>query len=77
MKKQSVTFLASIGDTVTNRHSNEKGVVSCTSTNAAGNWYYVDTPRGNSIGWWHESDIAAQPRSLAPDSKRDDGKAKA
>lgn len=58
-----------IGDKVRNRHSDENGVVECIAINAAGTWYHVTTPRGMSIGWWHETDLDLKPKSVPPSTK--------
>lgn len=70
MKKQKVDFLASLGEKVRNRHSNESGVVASLCLNASGSWYYVETTSGMSIGWWHETDLAGAPKSMPSTTKR-------
>lgn len=73
MKKHSVPYIASKGDKARNRHSNETGVVDALASNDAGNWYYMKTTGGMSIGWWHETDLAAAPKSVPSATKRKDG----
>ena len=58
-----------LGDKVRNRHLDQVGVVDTVAVNAAGVWYYVTTPSGMSIGWWHETDIAGAPSTLPPSEK--------
>lgn len=70
MSTQCVEYIACIGDTVIHRHTNEAGVVAMLATNVAGHWLYVETQRGQPIGWWHHTDIAVHPISMPPDSKR-------
>lgn len=70
MKSQTENYVASIGDKVNNRQTNESAVVAALCTNEAGRWYYMQTASGMSIGWWHETDFAAMPRSIPPTTKR-------
>lgn len=77
MKKHDQAYIAGIGDKVRNRHSSETGVVSALCTNEAGSWYYINTQSGMAIGWWHETDLDAMPKSVAPSTKRTASKDKA
>lgn len=69
MKAKTVKFLAGLGDKVQHRDSLETGTVSILATNSGGNWYYIETEKGHSIGWWHETDLKASPRAMPPKSK--------
>ena len=66
MKKAVITYIAGIGDKVRNRHADQSGVVASLSTNDSGNWYYIETASGMSVGWWHETDVATPTKSVAP-----------
>jgi len=64
MKSITIKYLAAVGAKVKHRESLESGVIACLSTNEAGNWYHVVTDKGASIGWWHETDLQAAPKSM-------------
>lgn len=70
MKKSTYQFVASIGDKVRNRHTQETAIVASISVNQAGAWYYMETDRAMSVGWWHETDLAAAPKTMPPSTKR-------
>lgn len=61
-----------VGDIVTHRNTQERGVIDTIAQNASGIWYWVFTPTGMSIGYWHETDIDNAPKSLPPSTHRAD-----
>ncbi|MFT5766748.1 MAG: hypothetical protein ACI9DH_000567 [Halioglobus sp.] len=70
-KASDKSYLVALSAKVVNRHTGEAGVVSARADNQAGNWYLMATVSGMSIGWWHETDLKLNPKTVAPDTKRE------
>lgn len=62
-----------VGQTVRHRHSRDTAIVAAICENEAGYWFYMNTLRGMPIGWWHQTDLALEPKTVPPMTVRGNG----